>query len=236
MYLLIVFGSAMNPPRRSLPFLGACVVAALAPLAYGPHDAHTVTILVASTAVWAAVGLLIVIAAQGLRDHQLAFVSEQRALARADALTGLGNRRAFDEALALEIARVRRVPAPLSIALIDLDGLKRINDSYGHLEGDAALRKVAIGIALHVRGLDRAYRWAGDEFAVIFPNTTAGEAAAVAERVRRGVASSAYTSNGEPLLVSYGIAQVDEGDPKQLIETADAALMEYKAARPPLPN
>src|SRR3954468_18415777 len=172
LYPVIVAGSALNPPRRSLPFIAACVVASVAQGGAG---------VVAATAGWAVVGALIVLAADAIRQQSLAFRED----ARVDTLTGLGNRRAFEETLAAEVARVRRDPAPLAVALFDLDGLKRINDRYGHLEGDACLRQVASALQLGVRGSDRAYRWAGDEFAVLFPNTTAAEATAVCERVRQ---------------------------------------------------
>jgi diguanylate cyclase (GGDEF)-like protein len=232
---MVVTGSALNPPRRSLPVLALAVAAALVPLTYGHVDGDAVVLTVSTTAVWAIVACLVMLAADGLRDHQLKLVKDGE-LARIDPLTELGNRRAFDESLAIEVARVRRSAAPLSVALIDLDGLKKINDVLGHLEGDVALRKVAMGLAMAVRGADRVYRWAGDEFAIVFPDTTAGEAALVAERARRTIAASSTTSHGEPLLVSYGVAQLADGDPVDLIDVADEALMAYKSARPPLPN
>jgi diguanylate cyclase (GGDEF)-like protein len=86
-----------------------------------------------------------------------------------------------------------------------------------------------------VRGADRAYRWAGDEFAVLLPETTAAEAAVVAERVR-GAAASAHTCDGDPLLISYGVSELADGDPERLLRTADVALFQHKAARPPLLN
>jgi diguanylate cyclase (GGDEF)-like protein len=131
---------------------------------------------------------------------------------------------------------VRRNPAPLSVALFDLDGLKGINDRYGHLEGDACLRQVALALQIGVRGSDRAYRWAGDEFAVLFPNTSAEEAAVVCQRVRSRTAASAFTRQGEPMLMSFGVAELEDGDPVRLVADADAALMEFKRARPSLPN
>ena len=172
------------------------------------------------------------LAADAIRQQSLALKSD----ARVDALTGLGNRRSFDETLGVEVARVRRDPAPLAIALFDLDGLKRINDRYGHLEGDACLRQVALALQLGVRGTDRAFRWAGDEYAVLFPGTTAAEATAVCERIRRRTAASAVTSQGEALMVSYGVAELEEGDPLSLIARADDALMESKRERPALKN
>jgi diguanylate cyclase (GGDEF)-like protein len=235
LYAVISASSALNPPRRSFPFQTLCVAAACAPVAFGA-DA---TVIVPTTLSWAIVSVLLVFGADGLRQQSLAVREQEREaseLARADQLTGLGNRRAFEETLAAEIARVRRSPAPLSVALIDLDGLKRINDRYGHLEGDACLRQVARALELGVRGSDRAYRWAGDEFAVLFPDTTAAEAAVIAERIRLRAAASAFTSEGEPILISYGVAQLEEGDPDALLQAADIALFQYKAARPPLPN
>jgi diguanylate cyclase (GGDEF)-like protein len=223
LYPVIVAGSALNPPRRSLPFIAACVAAALA---------QGGTAVLPQTLGWAIVGGLIVLAADAIRQQRLALIED----ARVDALTGLGNRRSFEEALGAEVARVRRAPAPLAMALFDLDGLKRINDRDGHLEGDAALRKVAMALQMGVRGSDRAYRWAGDEFAVLFPNTTAEDAAAVCERVRRHAAASAYTIQGEPLLVSFGAAELTGGDPLALIAAADAALLAHKLERPALKN
>jgi diguanylate cyclase (GGDEF)-like protein len=221
LYPVIVAGSALNPPRRSLPFIATC---AMASVAQAGVDA------VPYTLGWVVVGCLIVLAADAIRQQRLALIED----ARVDLLTGLGNRRAFEETLAAELSRVRRVPAPLAVALFDLDGLKGINDRLGHLEGDAALRKVAGALLMGVRGSDRAYRWAGDEFAVLFPNTTADEAAAVCERLRDRAAASSFTSHGEPLLLSYGVAELVDGDPVTLLTTADTALFNFKAARPEL--
>ena len=223
LYPVIVAGSALNPPRRSLPFIAACVAAALAQGGAGA---------IPTTLGWAIVGALIVLAADAIRQQSLLLMSD----ARVDALTGLGNRRSFDETLGVEVARVRRAPAPLAVALFDLDGLKRINDRYGHLEGDACLRQVALALQLGVRGTDRTYRWAGDEFAVLFPNTTAAEAAVVCERVRQRTAASAVTSQGEALMVSYGVAELKDGDPLGLVAAADDALMGFKRERPALKN
>jgi diguanylate cyclase (GGDEF)-like protein len=231
LYPVVVAGSALNPPRRSLSFIGVCVAAALSPIAFGAPTGA----IVPATVGWAVVGALIVLAADGIRQQSLALIAdgrEARKLARADALTGLGNRRAFEETLASELARVRRSPAPLSVALFDLDGLKRINDRHGHLEGDSCLRQVATALQLAVRGSDRPFRWAGDEFAVLFPNTTAGEAAVICERVCARTVDHGRTCAGDSLCVSYGVAQLDDGDPTALIDAADKALLAYKSARP----
>jgi diguanylate cyclase (GGDEF)-like protein len=224
LYAVAGAGSSLNPPRRAVAFLATAVAAALAPLAFGADPA----VLVPMTLGWATVCGLIVVGSDALRQQSL----ELADAAHADALTGLGNRRAFDEALGTELARARRAPAPLSIALFDLDGLKRINDRHGHLEGDSCLRQVATALRLSVRGGDLVFRWAGDEFAALFPNTGAADAKAVAERVRSNVAASAQTSVGEPLIVSYGVAQQFDDDPESLVRAADVALFGNKAARP----
>ena len=228
LYAVSGAGSSLNPPRRAFAFLATAVVAALVPLAFGADP----TVLVPMTLAWATVCALIVLGADALRQQSI----ELLAASRADALTGLGNRRAFDEALAAELSRVRRTPAPLSIALFDLDGLMGINDRLGHLEGDSCLRQVATALQLSVRGADRAFRWAGDEFAVVFPNTGAAEATTVAERIRSNVAECAQTSVGDPLSLSYGVAQLFDDDPESLIRAADVALFQHKSARPELAN
>src|SRR5204862_6949646 len=91
------------------------------------------------------------------------------ALARVDPLTGLGNRRAFEESMATEIARSRRHESPLSLLICDLDQFKKINDAYGHLAGDNCLRQVADALRNELRGADVCFRWGGDEFVVVLP-------------------------------------------------------------------
>ena len=115
----------------------------------------------------------------GLRDvrgpvrHQApaAHRRADRQAGPAGPVDGLGNRRAFDETLAVEIARSRRDSTPLSIGIADLDDLKGINDRLGHLEGDRCLSEAARAIELSVRMTDRCYRWGGDEFVIVLPSS-----------------------------------------------------------------
>lgn len=101
---------------------------------------------------------------------------------RHDGLTGLLNRRAYEERLSAEIARARRYARPLSLCLLDLDDFKALNDSLGHPAGDDVLRQVAVAIRRN-RLADRGFRVGGDEFAILMPETTAAAAVPVVERV-----------------------------------------------------
>jgi diguanylate cyclase (GGDEF)-like protein len=155
-------------------------------------------------------------------------------LAITDALTGLKNARALRDELRLELNRASRYRQPLSLLLIDVDGLKAINDRLGHGAGDRALRHVAEAIRSQLRESDVGARWGGDEFALLAPSTSGGAAAALAERVRTLVAQS--TPDGIPhLTASVGIATFDGAvdavaDAGGLTEAADQALYDAKRA------
>ncbi|HET9317578.1 MAG TPA: GGDEF domain-containing protein, partial [Vicinamibacteria bacterium] len=110
-------------------------------------------------------------------------------LATIDGLTGLLNRRALTERLEGEIRRSQRHRLPLALLAIDLDGLKRINDSHGHEAGDAALRRVGDALRAVCRVSDVTGRWGGDEFLVLAPGDSPGDAMRLAERIREAVAA-----------------------------------------------
>ena len=150
-----------------------------------------------------------------------------------DALTGLRNARALEERLRHELARSTRYRQPLSLLLIDLDGLKVINDRMGHDAGDRALRHIAVAIQSQLRLSDLGARWGGDEFALLAPNTGAMAAAALAERVRSLVANDPAGRFVPPVTISIGIATFDadqdiQVDPVTLMRAADSALYEAK--------
>lgn len=151
-------------------------------------------------------------------------------LSRTDPLTGLGNRRHVEERLAAELARARRHGRELSLLVLDLDGLKAVNDRHGHKAGDAALRRVAAAIAQSSRASDVAGRWGGDEFVVLAPDTASEDAAALAERIRRLAREAAGGEEAAPpLSVSIGVASLAPADdPEGLLRRADAALLEAK--------
>jgi diguanylate cyclase (GGDEF)-like protein len=159
-----------------------------------------------------------------------------RDLARIDALTGVANRRTFDETLAIEQQRSGRTGAPLSLILLDLDFFKAYNDTHGHLAGDDCLRRVAEEMRCSVtRAGDLVARYGGEEFAVVLPDTDGPGAAAVAERVReriRALALKHPASQHRVVTVSVGIATAagDNATLRNIVRHADIALYEAKGA------
>ncbi len=149
-------------------------------------------------------------------------------LAETDALTGLKNRRAF--LAAIESARLAssRRGLPLALLLVDLDRFKRFNDTFGHPAGDTALSTVAGLLRRNVRGNDLVARLGGEEFAILLPDTTGRDAAAIAEDLRKAIASHPWAPGS--LSASFGVAAADgaETDVTTLIEQADRALYHAK--------
>jgi diguanylate cyclase (GGDEF)-like protein len=146
-----------------------------------------------------------------------------RQLAMSDPLTGLSNYRRLVDALEGEIQRSRRTGRPFSLLLFDLDGLKKINDNYGHLTGSSALCRVANVLRVHSRAIDTAARYGGDEFALILPETGLNPAQEVARRIRELVAKDPGLP---PLSVSAGVAAYpQDGETLEaLVGAADQAL------------
>lgn len=143
---------------------------------------------------------------------------------RTDALTGLGNPRAFEERLEQATVQASRYGEPLSLLLVDVDRLKAINDRHGHRAGDLALQSVARALRTGARQTDLAARLGGDEFALLAPSTGRQAAAALGERIRSLVAEQGSVG----LTISLGIATAEGGHHLALRETADGALYEAK--------
>lgn len=155
------------------------------------------------------------------------------AASRRDALTGLANRRAFEEELAREAARAARAGAPLSVALLDVDRFKGVNDAHGHAAGDAVLRAVAARARDTLRAGDLAARIGGEEFALLLPGADLAGAAELAERVRLAIAAAPIEAGGRWLAVSasLGCAALAPGEaPDALVARADARLYDAKRA------
>ncbi len=154
-------------------------------------------------------------------------------LAHYDPLTGVSNRRHFEQQGLLEVARARRHDAPLCLLMMDIDHFKRINDTHGHAVGDQVLQVLAESVQAELRENDLLARLGGEEFAVLLPNTTMIDARAVADRVRVVLANAKVTAESGAVITftaSMGLAKLDEasGDLKSLLEVADKCLYRAK--------
>ncbi len=152
-------------------------------------------------------------------------------LATTDPLTGLANSRVFRERLRQDLARAERYDEPLSVLLIDVDGLKRVNDRAGHQAGDAALQTVASAVRRGLRESDLGARLGGDEFAVLAPRTSESAALILAERLRAAIAGEAARWNRRRSTISIGVASRRSTGlrPEALLAAADEAM--YRAKR-----
>jgi diguanylate cyclase (GGDEF)-like protein len=230
LYVLgVIYTCAVHPPRRLLPYLGAVMLAALAPIAYADPGSSEIAEIVTKVVLWVALGGVAALFVSIVRVRRLGLVAGERAArtqARLDPLTGLGNRRAFDETLARAVAGARRADRQFSIVIVDLARFKSINDRFGHLEGDRCLRAVARALRATVRAPDACFRWGGDEFALVLPATDRLDAERVADRVRSAVEGSVVLPDGEALQARCGSAEFEEGmDAVALLNAADVALI-----------
>jgi diguanylate cyclase (GGDEF)-like protein/PAS domain S-box-containing protein len=167
-----------------------------------------------------------------LTDEKMAQVALEQ-LATRDGLTGLANRRCFDDTLHAEWARALRQQQPLSLLMVDVDNFKAYNDANGHLGGDECLKRIARAVSSEMRANDLVARYGGEEFAVILPNQSLKGAAIVAERIRCRVEQLQLPSTAPTrhVTVSIGAATAIAGadnNASQLVATADAALYRAK--------
>jgi diguanylate cyclase (GGDEF)-like protein len=148
-----------------------------------------------------------------------------RKLSITDDLTGLFNARYFFKKLKVEIERTDRYHKPLSLIFVDINNFKNYNDKYGHLEGDQVLRKIAQAIQSCMRGSDSAYRYGGDEFIGILPETQEDGAITVADRIKKIVKTQKFFPTPDKavyMTVSTGVAQYTPGEEKEtLVKRAD---------------
>ncbi len=165
--------------------------------------------------------------AEQLRLQAAAFEAQ----AREDGLTGLANRRAFDEQLASEFNRATRLQQQLCLVIVDIDHFKRINDQWSHMAGDEVLKRIAQILKLHCRDIDMTSRWGGEEFALLLPQTSLSQGHEVCERLREAIASTNFddTAAGLTVTASFGLA-VNTGlaHYDKLISRADTLLYQAK--------
>ena len=186
-----------------------------------------------------AAGAAVDLVLSAMAERTLALENANRKLqaqSRTDGLTGIANRRRFDEVLASEWARSQRSGEPLALAMLDIDWFKAYNDQYGHLAGDDCLRSVAGVLAeCAVRSTDLVARYGGEEFAIVSPGSTAEQMQALALSVQRALAELALTHPTAPsghVTLCAGVAATvagPGGTPEQLVATADRALYHAKA-------
>ncbi|MCK1362297.1 GGDEF domain-containing protein [Bradyrhizobium sp. 199] len=154
-------------------------------------------------------------------------------LAQIDELTGVLNRRYVMRALNDEMARAQRAATPCSVAILDIDFFKRINDGYGHPTGDEVLRGFAITLAANIRSIDRLGRYGGEEFLVVMPGSSKDQAVSAMDRLRQVISELDWNSISNDLRVTFsaGIEQVRPNDaPEDILARADAALYKAKDA------
>jgi diguanylate cyclase (GGDEF)-like protein len=159
--------------------------------------------------------------------------------ARADSKTGLLNAATWEREAAAELARAVRTRTALTVALLDIDRFKSINDTYGHLVGDQVIKEIARTLDSLLRDYDLAGRFGGEEFSMLLPQTRSVDAFRIAERIRSHIAGLSIIAPGATggervhVTVSIGVSALDGGDKRELADlmaTADAALYRAKAS------
>ena len=167
------------------------------------------------------------------RDNMKTIITTSAKKSETDPLTGLSNR----QTLNAFIKKQSEMAAPFSIVMMDIDHFKQVNDTYGHTEGDKILRTLSYVIRQSIRATDKPFRYGGEEFCVVCPQTTEENARDMAERIRLGFKALPYDANGEEkhFTISLGVAEcrygmfeqggnTDEARVKALIDRADTAL------------
>jgi len=164
---------------------------------------------------------------------EAAYHDEIYKLTTMDGLTQISNRRYFEEALEREISRCNRYAREMSLVLIDIDHFKQVNDSYGHLAGDAVLKVLASAIKARIRKEDVFARYGGEEFALLLPEVDLKGGAAMAEKARKLVEAQKFEFDNQriPITISAGVAALTstQREPADVVRAADAKLYEAKS-------
>lgn len=214
------------PPVAAAVFASLPAIA-LAALLVGRDTPFGGYLLITTVLMFGALALLVALT----RIRLLRVTDGLSADAYTDQLTGIPNRRSFDERFDLELDRGVRGDAPLALIVSDLDRFKRINDAFGHDAGDQVLIRAAARITAGVRSIDHPSRIGGEEFAVILPGADPQEASAVAERIRAAI-SEEFAGDRLPLTASFGVSSelAAATGTGELFESADRALYAAKRA------
>jgi diguanylate cyclase (GGDEF)-like protein len=235
--LSVVWCGVVLPARRLVVVVVCDMLVIFLPALSGMAAWHASTMLperVATAGIVGTLGLVCLIHANRMRDVRRSLhlqAAEADSLARVDALTALGNRRALDETLVRLVASASRSGRPLSALVGDLDKFKQINDRHGHHDGDRILAAVAATMRDIVRLPDACFRWGGDEFVVLLPDTPLSDAERVAERISSAVFAGVATASDEPVRITFGVAErVEHQTGARLLAIADAALLAAKSA------
>jgi diguanylate cyclase (GGDEF)-like protein len=160
------------------------------------------------------------------------YFEQTRQMAFVDGLTGVYNRRYFEQRILEELERAGRYAGGLAVLMLDIDHFKRINDEFGHLLGDEVLRQLSAILTQQLRKVDVVCRYGGEEFSILVPQTTGEHALGVAEKLRRVIADWSFPGVPSPVTVSIGVADFPENGATrdELVKAADAALYAAKQA------
>jgi len=219
-------GARENVAAELLRDLTAIQVAILGSLAKEPEGLDLEGYADLALRLAEAIGVLQSVAVEGLVERQ---VNELESLANSDPLTGLSNRRYLQDQLRQALGIYKRYETPFALLILDVDGLKRLNDSKGHQAGDRALVQVATAMRRTLRTTDTAARIGGDEFCVLATNQNATAAEPLAQRIVDAV--DAETGADSPIGISIGVVSCPEhgDDTDALLEMADQAMYRAKA-------
>lgn len=208
--------------------LGLALVLGAPAVALWPPDT---TPLLGSLALSLATFIVLLSAVSHLKSRAVSAeqgIEAMEQLATTDGLTGLANRRAMAGEIDAAMALAHRSGQPVSLAIIDFDHFKRINDQHGHAAGDAVLVQAAQRLRRHLRAADRLGRWGGEEFVLLAPATSAAACVELCERLRRDIAATAF-AHGAPVTLSAGVTALAPGDDAaQWLARADEALYAAK--------